>query len=78
MLDSGFTLKKLPTGFANGIDVGSEIPRGGKDDFKAFDLSSWKDGITLSRYGGDGERCMLGEENQGFESGYVNLHMPSR
>lgn len=60
MLDSGFTLKKLPTGFANGIDVGSEIPRGGKDDFKAFDLSSWKDGITLSRYGGGWREMHVG------------------
>lgn len=51
MLDSGFILKKLPIGFANGLDVGSEIPRGGEDDFKTSGLSRWKDGITLSRYG---------------------------
>lgn len=51
-MDSGFILKKLPTGFANGLDVGSEIPRGSEDDFKTSGLSRWKDGITLSRYAG--------------------------
>ena len=51
LLDSGFILKKLPTGFANGLDVGCEIPREARMTSRLFGLYSWKDRITLYRYG---------------------------
>lgn len=39
-VSSGLTLKQLSRGFADGLDVGSEIPRGGKDDSKTFGLNN--------------------------------------
>lgn len=52
-------MKTEPTGNPDGLDVGCERLRGGKDDAKACGLSSWKDGVATARDGvgrGEGRR----------------------
>lgn len=76
-MDPGFIWKELPTGFADALDVGCEIPRGGKKDSKTFGLKNWKDGVTFYRYEETGGGACCGDdENQEFDSGYFHLNMP--
>lgn len=62
-MDSGFILKESSTGFAKGLEVGCEIPRGGKEDSKTFALNDWKVGVTLYRFG-ETESSTLGGESR--------------
>lgn len=64
---SGVSLKELSRGFADGLDMRGEIPRGGKDDCKMFGLNDWKEGIIFNRYW-EAERGAGWEENQEFDS----------
>lgn len=45
-LDSAYTVKVEPLGFADGLDVG-EREKGIKEDSKDFDLSNWTEGVAI-------------------------------
>lgn len=47
--DSGYILKVELTVFADGANTGHERKRGGKEDANVFDLSNWKDGVSINR-----------------------------
>lgn len=77
LLESEVILKESSIGFADGFNVGCEIPGGGKDDSKTFGLNNWKESITLYGHGEtEGGACW--QEHQEFDSGYVHLNMPHR
>lgn len=47
--DSGYILKAVLTVFADGTNMGHKVKWGARDDVKVFDLSKWKEGVSINR-----------------------------